>query len=86
MPSVEEYGVEPIPSELRTTRWRDLFAINFTFFLNPVMYVVGALAVTGFRKNVKLIAKRSRQPTVRSSGGTGSTPYRSTSGTLHRPG
>ena len=48
MPSVEEYGVEPIPSELRTTRWRDLFAINFTFFLNPVMYVVGALAVTGF--------------------------------------
>lgn len=25
--------------------WRDLFAINFTFFLNPVMYVLGALAV-----------------------------------------
>lgn len=48
MPAVEEYGVEPIPAELRTTRWRDLFAINFTFFLNPVMYVVGALAVVGF--------------------------------------
>jgi NCS1 nucleoside transporter family len=45
MPSVEEFGVEPIPSELRTVRWRDLFAINFTFFLNPVMYVLGALAV-----------------------------------------
>ena len=45
MPAVEEYGVEPIPAELRTTRWRDLFAINFTFFLNPVMYVLGALAV-----------------------------------------
>lgn len=48
MPAVEEYGVEPIPAELRTTGWRDLFAINFTFFLNPVMYVVGAIAVAGF--------------------------------------
>jgi NCS1 nucleoside transporter family len=45
VPAVEEYGVEPIPPELRTARWRDLFAINFTFFLNPVMYVLGALAV-----------------------------------------
>ena len=25
--------------------WRDLFAINFTFFLNPVMKVLGAFAV-----------------------------------------
>jgi hypothetical protein len=48
VPSVEEYGVEPIPAELRTARWRDLFAINFTFFLNPVMYVLGAIAVAGF--------------------------------------
>ena len=45
MPAVEEYGVEPVPGELRTVGWRDLFAINFTFFLNPVMYVLGALAV-----------------------------------------
>src|SRR5437867_10244301 len=45
MPKVEEYGVEPIPAVLRTVGWRDLFAINFTFFLNPVMYVLGALAV-----------------------------------------
>ena len=45
MPAIEEYGVEPIPVELRTVGWRDLFAINFTFFLNPVMYVLGALAV-----------------------------------------
>ncbi len=45
MPGVEEFGVEPIPAELRTARWRDLFAINFTFFLNPVMYLLGALAV-----------------------------------------
>ncbi|MGH3134912.1 MAG: purine-cytosine permease family protein [Gaiellaceae bacterium] len=44
-PAVEEFGVEPIPAELRTTGWRDLFAINFTFFLNPVMYVLGAFAV-----------------------------------------
>ena len=45
MPAVEAYGVEPIPAELRTAGWRDLFAITFTFFLNPVMYVLGALAV-----------------------------------------
>ena len=45
MPAVETFGVEPIPAELRTVGWRDLFAINFTFFLNPVMYVLGALAV-----------------------------------------
>ena len=29
----------------RSVGWRDLFAINFTFFLNPVMMVLGALAV-----------------------------------------
>jgi NCS1 nucleoside transporter family len=45
VPTVESYGIEPIPPELRTVGWRDLFAINFTFFLNPVMYVLGALAV-----------------------------------------
>jgi NCS1 nucleoside transporter family len=45
VPAVEEYGIEPIPAELRTAGWRDLFAVNFTFFLNPVMYVLGALAV-----------------------------------------
>jgi NCS1 nucleoside transporter family len=45
MPTVESYGIEPIPPERRTVGWRDLFAINFTFFLNPVMCVLGALAV-----------------------------------------
>ncbi|MEP7159455.1 MAG: cytosine permease [Chloroflexota bacterium] len=45
MPAVEEYGIEPVPAELRTAGWRDLFAINFTFFLNPVMYLLGAFAV-----------------------------------------
>lgn len=45
MPVVEELGVEPVPAALRTVGWRDLFAINFTFFLNPVMYLLGAFAV-----------------------------------------
>lgn len=45
MPGVERYGVEPVPADERTVGWRDLFAINFTFFLNPVMMVLGALAV-----------------------------------------
>src|SRR5581483_11876217 len=45
--AVEADGVEPIPDELRTVGRRDLFAINFTFFLNPVMYVLGAIAVVG---------------------------------------
>ena len=57
MPAVEEYGVEPIPAELRTVGWRDLFAINFTFFLNPVMYVLGALAVVG-RRAAALVGDR----------------------------
>jgi nucleobase:cation symporter-1, NCS1 family len=41
----ESYGVEPIPADRRTVGWRDLFAINFTFYLSPLMYVFGALAV-----------------------------------------
>lgn len=45
MPGVERYGIEPVPPAERTVGWRDLFAINFTFFLNPVMMVLGALAV-----------------------------------------
>ena len=46
MARVEGYGVEPVPVELRTGTWRDLFAINFAFFLNPLMYLIGALAVS----------------------------------------
>ena len=45
MTGVERFGIEPVPAEQRTVGWRDLFAINFTFFLNPVMMVLGALAV-----------------------------------------
>ena len=39
--------------------------------------------MTGFRKNVKLIANRSRQRVVRNSAGIGSTPYSSTAGTAY---
>jgi len=42
---VERYGIEAVPAAERTVGWQDLFAINFTFFLNPVMMVLGALAV-----------------------------------------
>ena len=45
MARVERYGAEPVPPAERTVGWADLFAINFTFFLNPVMMVLGALAV-----------------------------------------
>lgn len=44
--SVERFGVEPIPQRLRTVGWLDFFSIIFSFHLNPVMYLLGALAVT----------------------------------------
>lgn len=44
--AVERFGVEPIPRRLRTVGWLDLFSIVFSFHLNPVMYLLGALAVT----------------------------------------
>ncbi len=43
---VERFGVEPIPEGHRTVGWVDLFSIIFSFHLNPVMYLLGALAVT----------------------------------------
>lgn len=46
MPAVEQQGIEPVPPEQQTAGPRDLFAINFTFLLNPVMLVLGALVVT----------------------------------------
>ncbi|MCY4086577.1 MAG: cytosine permease [Actinomycetia bacterium] len=45
-PGVERFGIEPIPAELRTVGWHDLFAILCTFNLSPLVYVLGALAVT----------------------------------------
>lgn len=46
MPAVEERGLEPVPAEQRTGTWRDIFAINVAFFLNPLISVIGALALT----------------------------------------
>lgn len=42
---VEQLGIEPVPSELRTTRWTDLFSIVFNFLVNPGMILIGGLAV-----------------------------------------
>lgn len=46
MPAVETYGVEPVPAELRRGTWLDLARLQVAFLLNPLMYVLGALAVT----------------------------------------
>jgi hypothetical protein len=35
VPAIEGYGVEPIPEELRTVGWRDLFAITY-LALEPI--------------------------------------------------
>jgi purine-cytosine permease-like protein len=43
---IERYGVEPVPPELRTTGWRDLFAILFTWNSSPLVLVLGALAAS----------------------------------------
>jgi cytosine permease len=43
---IERFGVEPVPAELRTTTWRDLVGVLVGFNLNPLMYVIGALAAT----------------------------------------
>src|SRR5487761_979166 len=42
---VEQFGIEPVPSELKTVRWLDIFAIIFGFALNPGSILVGGLAV-----------------------------------------
>jgi NCS1 nucleoside transporter family len=46
VPAVETYGVEPIPAELRRGTWLELARLQVAFLLNPLMYVLGALAVT----------------------------------------
>jgi NCS1 nucleoside transporter family len=46
VPEVEQRGIEAVPRAAQTAGARDLFAINFTFYVNPLMYVIGALAVT----------------------------------------
>ena len=43
---VEQFGIEPIPEDLKTVKWYDLFLIVVNFLLNPGNILVGALAVT----------------------------------------
>jgi len=42
---VEQFGIEPVPTELKTVRWFDIFSIIFGFALNPGSMLVGGLAV-----------------------------------------
>ena len=42
---VEQFGIEPVPTELKTVRWLDIFSIIFGFALNPGSMLVGGLAV-----------------------------------------
>jgi nucleobase:cation symporter-1, NCS1 family len=43
---VEQFGIEPIPEDLKTVKWYDLFVIVVNFLLNPGMILIGTLAVT----------------------------------------
>lgn len=42
---VEQFGIEPVPTEKRTVRWFDIFSIIFGFALNPGSILTGGLAV-----------------------------------------
>src|ERR1700745_1927304 len=42
---VEQFGIEPVPAELKTVRWHDIFSIIFGFALNPGSILGGGLAV-----------------------------------------
>lgn len=42
---VEQFGIEPVPFELKTVRWYDILSIIFGFALNPGSILVGGLAV-----------------------------------------
>lgn len=44
--NVEHFGVEPIPEELRTTRWYDLLMIFASFFITPVHMMIAGTAIT----------------------------------------
>ena len=48
MPAIEEIGIQPVPREQRTGGWPDLFAIMFAFAVNPLYFVLGAIAVAEF--------------------------------------
>ena len=49
MRAVEEIGIQPVPQEQRTGTWVDLFTIIFAFGINPLYFVLGAIAVAEFR-------------------------------------
>src|ERR1700753_3130318 len=42
---VEQFGIEPVPPELKTVRWHDIFSIIFGFALNPGSMLAGGMAV-----------------------------------------
>jgi NCS1 nucleoside transporter family len=42
---VEQFGIEPVPAELRRVGWFDLFSIMFNFLINPGSMLIGGLAV-----------------------------------------
>lgn len=42
---VEQFGIEPVPENLKTVRWYDLFVIVINFLINPGMILIGGLAV-----------------------------------------
>src|SRR5258708_40285355 len=42
---VEQFGSGPVPPELKTVRWHDIFAMIFGFALNPGSMLVGGMAV-----------------------------------------
>jgi nucleobase:cation symporter-1, NCS1 family len=43
--AIEGYAIEPIPNELKTVRWPDLFLLVSNFLINPSTILIGGLAV-----------------------------------------
>jgi NCS1 nucleoside transporter family len=43
--AVEHYSIQPIPNELKTVRWPDLFLLVSNFLVNPSTILIGGLAV-----------------------------------------
>jgi len=43
--AIEGYAIEPIPDELKTVRWPDLFLLVSNFLVNPSTILIGGLAV-----------------------------------------
>jgi NCS1 nucleoside transporter family len=43
--AIEGYAIEPIPDELKTVRWPDLFVLVSNFLVNPGTILMGGLAV-----------------------------------------